>query len=359
MFGYKRYSYGKRGRFYYSGRSYGKYSRRGTVGRAAAAAAAAKRSDKSEAYSCTVNGICSCIIPANQQLSRIKVFHPYNGGLTGAGIPNDAANLVYGGAINDRGYRMKCACYDEVKLDSMKVTVTPAQLLTNGNLSFTICTMWDRKASPKECGYTGDEDWMANGTLPSALEVFNNEGTIKSIMTGNQIYGYKRYCKASSIIEKGGFHDSSILYNSTPDQSPLRFLYQNAWLRSPIAFSPALYLALYSPATLGADTTVGLAYKVEYTFTFRNPKSDMDWFLTVEAPGYTNPEADGDGRSLRSTRATPPELNKEFQTIYELRSATSLPLDEAKTSLTSLFAKPAEEETKDEPMDIEDDPGTA
>lgn len=364
MFGYKRPYSGKRGRYYTFGRPYSRYSRRGTIGRAAAGAAAAKRSDKTETYSCTVNGVCSCTLPANQQMTNIRVFHPYNGGITNQGIPNDNGNLVYGGAVNDRGFRMKSACYDEVKLDSMKVTLTPAQLLTNSNFSFTICTMWDRKASPKECGYVGQADWMANGAMPTALEIFNNEGTIKSIMTGNQIYGFKRYCKASSILEKGGYHDSSILYNSSVGESPLNFMYEDAWVRGALPFSPALFVTIYSPASLTSEAIVGLSYKVEYTFTFRNPKSDLDYFLTVEAPGYVNPDnrdaiADPN-RAKYATRATPKQLNDEFRAIYQLKNATQLSLPEAKASMESLFLKPKEEDDeKDEVMEIEDDPGTA
>lgn len=360
MFGYKRPYSGRRGRYYSFTRPYSKYYRRGTIARAAAGAAAAKRSDKTETYSCTVNGVCTSLLAANQQMTRVKVFHPYNGGITSAGIADDEHNLTLGGAINDRGYRMKSACYDEVKLDSMKVTLTPAQLLTNNNLSFTLCSMWDRKASPKECGYTGNADWMANGSMPTPTEIYNNEGTIKSIMTGNQIYGYKRYCRASSIIEKGGYHDSSILYNSTVGESPLKYMYQNAWMRSALPFSPALFLTIYSPAAITTDTTIALSYKVEYTFTFRNPKSDMDFFLLVESPGYVNPVDDivDPNRALLAQRATPKALNDEFRAIYEVKNASRLSPAEAKASLESLFAKPKQEDTEEE-MEVEDDPGTA
>ena len=354
MFGSKSYYYKTRRGLYSSSRTYG-YSRRGTIGRAAAGAAAAKRSDKTETFSCTINGVCTTTLRANQQMSNIKVFHPYSGGLT-QGIPNDQANLVHGGAVNDRMYRMKCASYDEMKLDTMKVTLSPAQLLTNNNITYTICTMWDRKASPKECGYVGAADWMQNGSMPTAMEIYNNEGTIKSMLTGNQIYGYKRYCRASSIIEKGGYHDSSILYDSTVEQSPLRIMYQNAWMRSALPFAPALFLTIYSPATVTADITIALTYKVEYTFTFRNPKSDLDWFLTVEAPGYVNPM----GRELDG-RSTSKSLQEEFNRIFEMKTARSLPLPEAIKSMETMFSpiKKKEDEDEDETMEVEDDPGTA
>ena len=368
MFGYKRTYAGKRRGFYSYGRSFGKYSRRGTVGRAAAGAAAAKRSDKTEVYSCTVNGVCTSTLPARQQMTRIKVFHPYMGGLMGDGIPNDNDNLVLGGAINDRGYRMKCACYDEVKLDSMRVTITPAQIMANATaVTYTVCTMWDRKANPKECGYLGAAEWMTNGSMPTAMEIYNNEGTIKSIITNNQIYGYKRYCRASSIMEKGGYHDSSILYNGTADQSPLLYMYQDSWLRHALPFSPGLFMTIYCPLTFQNDTVIPLSYKVEYTFSFRNPKSDLDWFLVVESPGYVNPDVpEGDvsdpNRSLVMSRRTPKELNDEFRAIYELKHVSTLPLGEAKTAIESLFSKPKDEDEdgkEQKAMDVEDDPGTS
>ena len=262
---------------------------------------------------------------------------------------------------------MKCACYDEVKLDSMKVTITPAQMFNMASITFTMCTFWDRKASPKECGFVGGGDWMANGTVPTALEIFNNEGTIKSAVTSNTIYGYKRYCKASSIIEKGGYHDSSILYNPTAGQSPTSFMYLDAWMRAPLAFSPALYVMLYSPATFANHQLMNYTYKVEYTFTFRNPKSDMDWFLLVESPGYINPDDDNVADpNMRATRTAKKlqagELLTAMQKMYNAGTITSMNVSDATRTIDDLFVKPEVKKfvkDKEDIMDIEDDPGTS
>lgn len=306
-------------------------------------------------------------LDANQNLSRVLCMHPYNGGLNSEGVVNDGGgNLVYGGAVNDRGYRMKCASYDEMKLDSMKVTLTPAQLATNNNITFTLCTMWDRKASPKEIGYQGGGDWMQNGAVPTALEIFNNEGTIKSQMNQNTIYGYKRYCKASSIMEKGGYIDASILYHNTEGESPLKILYQDAWLRNPCPFSPSLNICVYSPAQFQNQATITFSYKVEYTFTFRNPKSDLDWFLQVETPGFVNTAA----TAARGAS----ELAENNKRLYALASVTNKPIPTVIETLSTLYPaiekveKKKETETSqltevetlpDTPMEVEDDPGTA
>ena len=201
MFGGKRYYSGKGRRFYYYGRRYGRYYGRGTVGRAASGAIAAKKSNKVETYSCTVNGCAAFTLEPNSNLSDVRCFHPFCGGIASTGIINDVGNLAYGGAVNDRGFRMKCASYDEVKLDSMKVTLTPAQVLVNNNITLTMMTIWDRKANPKEVGYIGaGTDWMANGSVPTPLDILNNEGVIKTQVTGNNIYGMRRYCAARPTV---------------------------------------------------------------------------------------------------------------------------------------------------------------
>lgn len=372
MFGYKRYYSGKRGGYYSFGRPYNKYSRRGTVARAAAGAAAAKRSDKTETYSCTVNGILSVDLNPRSNLSSVATIAPYNGGIRATGVVDDERNLVHGGAVNDRGFRMKCACYDEIKLDSMKVTITPAQFFTDGAITMTMCTFWDRKASPKEAGFVGGPDWMANGSVPTALEIFNNEGTIKSPITHNQIYGYKRYCKATTILEKGGYSDSSILYNPTAGQSPTDYMYLDAWLRGPMGFSPCLYFMIYCPALFTNPRTISYSYKVEYTFTFRNPKSDLDYFLEIEAPGYVNPDQeenpqaapDPNNRSAKTRTFTKiiesGTLIGDLQRNYNLKSVKTMDAPTAAKAIDDLFVKPEVKKAKEEDMlDIEDDPGTA
>ena len=82
----------------------------------------------------------------------------------------------------------------------------------------------------------------------------------------------------------------------------------------------------------------------------------MDWFLTVEAPGYVNEV----GREMEG-RTTSKTLQEEFNRIYEMKTARTLPLPDAMRTMESMFGpgKNKKEEEEDETMDIEDDPGTA
>lgn len=356
MYGYKRPYYSSRGRYNSSARYYNKYNRRGTIGRAIAGAAAAKRSDKTETFSCTVNGIIAVGLAANTNLTTVGKIAPFSGGLLGSGIVNDDANLVHGGAVNDRTFRMKCACYDEVKLDTMNVTITPAQYLADNTITMTLCTFWDRKATPKECGWTGNQEWMANGAQPTALEIYNNEGTMKSNITHNNIYGFRRWCQASSILEKGGYVDSSIYYNPTAEESPLKWMHLDAWYRNPMAFSPCLYMTIYCPATFAANRILSYSYKVEYTFTFRNPKSDLDYFLEIESPGYINPQ----GEAGRNAAMTPAQLRQatrsaesgslltDLQKFFALNSMKTMETTTAAKTIDDLFVQPKLKETTEE-----------
>lgn len=251
---------------------------------------------------------------------------------------------------------MKCACYDEIKLDSMKVTMSYSGQSTLTS-TYTLCTMWDRKATPKECGYVSNAEWMASGATPKPEEVVNNEGAIKSILTTTNIYGYRRYCKASSMIEKAGYNDATIFYNYTEGESPLTNMYLDAWLRNPLSFSPALYAILYTPASNNSGSiTVGMSYKVEYTFTFRNPKSELDHFVIHEAPGYVNPPPNREANTRYS-----PTILADMQKNYLLRASKSMTPEETEQTM-SKFYKPSDTEEKEEDKDvmvIEDDPGTA
>lgn len=317
MFGYKRSSYSGRKGYHYS-KGGKNYSRRGTVGRAAAGAAAARKSTKTETLATTVSGVCTWVINQRQNLSNVIIFAPFQGGLDATTqLPNDAQNIVLGGCVNDRQFRMKCACYDEFKLDTMKVSIIPATLAVAGQTTMSLNTMWDRKANPKECGYytVEDDSWMSSGRRPTALEIYNNEGCIKTQLTSTQLYATKRYCKASSILEKSEYNDATVLYNTTAAESPKKIMYMDCWLKKPMAFSPSLNTCLYSPGMSDAIQMLSASYKVEYTFTFRNPKSEMDTFLTLEAPGYENPVADAEGRQVISKTNRNMQFNALAKTL--------------------------------------------
>lgn len=302
------YSAGKRS-YYPYGRRYG--YRRGAVGRAQASGAAAKRADKQENLNVTAQGYFKFVYgTTNPPMSNVVVFHPYIGGVAPTtGTTEDATLPVHGGAVNDRSFRLKCSQYDEVRLDSMRVYINP--IVSNSAITtppMTISTIWDRKAGPKEIGVAEDSIVFTSGRVPTAQEVSSNEGAIKSITNMNSTRGIVRSIYAKNMQEKSFFWDSTIHYNTTVDQSPLTSLYLDAWEKKDGSFCPALYVCSELNQTTVFGDQYTCSYRVEYNFTFRNPKSEMQDFIILENPTYVN-EIGRDDRRAASSDATAPVNN--------------------------------------------------
>lgn len=297
------YSAGKR-TYYPYGKRYG--YRRGAVGRAQASGAAAKRADKQENLNVTAQGYFKFVYGVtNPPMSNVIVFHPYIGGVSPAtGTTEDATLPIHGGAVNDRSFRLKCSQYDEVRLDSMKVYINP--IVSNSSVStpaMTISTIWDRKASPKECGVIAESVVFTDGRVPTAQEVSSNEGAIKSITNMNSTRGITRSIYARNMQEKSFFWDSTIHYNTVEAESPLSTMYLDAWEKKDGSFCPALYVCSELNQTTVFGDQYTCSYRVEYNFTFRNPKSEMQDFIILENPTYVNPI--GGRAAMRSAAAEP------------------------------------------------------
>lgn len=283
--GYKRYYKKTYGRPY-------KYRRTsGTVARAAASGAAAKRADKQENLNITVQGYFNFAYGVtNPPLSNVICFHPYVGGVDpNTGTVQDATLPVHGGAVNDRTFRLKCAQYDEVRLDQMKVQINP--IVSNSSTTtpqMTISTIWDRKAGPKECGITAAIPGAIMGRLPTAQEVTSNEGAMKTMTNMNSTRGLYRRIIARNMQEKSFFWDSTLAYNDEVGEHPLANINLDAWEKKDGAFCPALYVVseLNQTSVFGQNFTC--SYRVEYNFTFRNPKSEMTEFIVNENPTLVN-----------------------------------------------------------------------
>lgn len=299
MFGYSGSKYSRGSRSYYSGRyrRFGSrwYGKRGTVARARASGWSAQKGIKTETANVTTQGYFEFSYGVtNPPYSNVIVFHPYAGAVDPAtGTIDDATLPIHGGAVNDRAFRLKCSQYDEVRLDSMRVYINPVVSASSSTTpTMTISTIWDRKATVKECGDPSNYATITDGRLPTPEEIMSNEGAIKSVTNMNSTRGISRSCYANNMQEKSYYWDSTIHYNTTAEESPLSVMYLDAWAKREGAFCPALFvvsqLNLTSP--FGANYTC--SYRVEYNFTFRNPKSEVTDFIIKEDPTYTNPIGD-------------------------------------------------------------------
>ena len=283
MFSRRRYTYGRR------------YYRKGTVRRSMGSARAAKKGTKQEQLNCTIQGYINFEYGAtNPPLSNVIVFHPFVGGVfTDTGTVDDSSLLVHGGAINDRSFRLKCSQYDEVKLNTMKVSINPVVSASSSTTpQMILSTIWDRKASVKEVGLNTTIPSAITGRMPKPEEVTSNEGAVKTTINMNSTRGISRMCFANNTQEKSFYWDSTVHYNETAEESPLKRMILDAWEKKE-GFAPALYVVSELNQTTVFGSTFTCGYKVEYNFTFRNPKSELDDFIKLENLDYTNPLVDG------------------------------------------------------------------
>lgn len=307
MFGYKR-SYYSRGSRYTLPRKpvTATFSRGSSTAKALGNARAAKNGSKTENYNCSVNGIITFNQPANEYYGMTKVFSPCFGGVDSkTGQVRDSSNGgIYGGLVNDRGFRLRCAQYDEYRIVSMRVKLMPQN--TPGSNAATviqpsaILSICDRCAVREELQVL-DDDLMTDidGDTPSPREIEESAGVIITQWNNNRINSIMRTVFARTLTEKE-YCDATITYTDTDGVSPTETLAQENIPQ----FAPAIYFCIKSTSTSEDERTFKFSYTVEYNVIFRNPKSDLQTFIIKENPKYKNGDEDDDNRARRVSKYT-------------------------------------------------------
>lgn len=354
-----------RNRRYTPYRTYGSYGygsrvwgRRGvTMRKAWGSARASKMGIKQDNLNVTVQGYINFAYgTTNPPTSNVVCFHPYAGGVDPTtGVVLDGVNTTHGGAVNDRSFRLKCAQYDEVRLDSMKVYINPiVSASSTATPAMTVATFWDRKASPSECGISSEGDWEIVGRMPTPQEVFSNEGAVKTVTNMNSTRGIVRSCYANNGQEKTNYWDSTLAYNDELGQSPLTVITLDAWTKKSGCFCPALYVVSQLNMTTVFGQNFQCSYRVEYNFSFRNPKSEMNDFIKVEDPTYVVQ----DSRAIRTNLANrflktyQSEKRKAVSFIAGERSLASLKKEEQRSLPAATAAADPEPETKEDETEM-------
>lgn len=370
MFGYKRAGYTKRKTYRYSRGPYSRFTRGGSsTARALGAARAAKNGSKLENYNCTVNGTCVFTQPANKYYANTIVFSPILGGINPeTGQINDALNGgVYGGLVNDRGYRLRCAQYDECRIVSMKVKLMPTY--SAGSMSTTtiyptaILSICDRNAAREELAVDEASMTDIDSDVPSPREIEESAGVILTQWNNNRSTAIVRSVYARDLTEKE-YCDCTIDYGESIAESPLQTL-ATAYVPN---FAPAIYFTIKTVTTSGSNLNMRFSYSVEYNVIFRNPKSDLQTFVVKENPSYVNPD-DAKSTKVKSTDPHVPDMyldttgkekNSSWFARYKARAALkSIGMSPTVAELPAPIAAAAATTETDDTMEIEDDPGTA
>ena len=339
--------------------------RRGSsTARALGSARAAKNGSKLENYNCTVNGVVQFTQGANVYYSNVRAFTPLLGGVnetTGQILDNDNGG-IYGAIVNDRGFRLRCAQYDECRIVSMRVRLMPQYNTGSASINVinpsAILSICDRCAGQDEL--TMDEATMTDvdHDVPSPREIEESAGVILTQWNNNRATAIMRTVYARDLTEKE-YCDCTIDYDKSVGVTPL----QTMSLQYVPNFCPAIYFTIKSPTTTEYARYLTFSYSVEYNVIFRNPKSDLQTFVIKENPSYVNPESSSKYMIVKSSDPHIPDriLNtdgKEFLSSWYSRY-------KKRAKLASISIEPVpdtEEEAKaaaSTPMSVEDDPGTA
>lgn len=374
MSGYSRYRYSStRGYRYPVTTSFaGGYQRRGgTVSKALGSARASKNASKVEYFNCTITGSSNFLQKGKNFYTDVIAFWPSAGGVDPAtGIPNDLTNAnIYGGLVNDRSFRLRCAQWDEFRIISMKVKLNVNPSATD---TYTVCSVYDRSASKEEVELDEDKMTDINSDAPSFREVCESQGSVKTIINKNRTYPITRAVYARDINEKSTYSDCTIEYNDTAEQSPLKSLTFDTFPY----FNPAIYFCIKCNRTGEDDNTIDFTYTCEYNVVFRNPKSDLQTFIAKEQDTYVNPA--GRAATTDSTRYSTipsedpymPDLKlkdgkqtninwlNRLKARYALKKTQMVKEPRVIEFLVTPEEEKEEKRTTDE-MEIEDDPGTA
>jgi len=375
MSGYTRYRYSStRGYRYPVTTSFrGGYQRRGgSVSRALGSARAAKNASKLEYFNCTLTGNSDFTQKAGNFYTDVIAFWPSAGGVeptTGIAKDQTSPNL-YGAIVNDRSFRLRCAQWDEFRIVSMKV-----KLNVNPPSSgvYTVCSIYDRDADRSEVELDDDKMTDIDSDAPSFREVCESQGSVKTLLNPNRIYPITRSVYARDISEKSTYTDCTVEYNDTVGESPLDSLTFETFPN----FNPAIYFCIKTNTTHTDMDLIPFSYTVEYNVIFRNPKSDLQTFITKELDSYKNPQPTPPtpGQNTRTAiipSADPyiPDLKlkdgKQTNINWWVRLKAMYALKKTKMvkepSPIKILTETIEEEEKKkdtELMEVEDDPGTA
>jgi len=368
MYRYSR-GYYKGGKRYTASKRFYSYGSRGSSTRKALGSArASKNGSKLEYYNCSVNGFCTFYQAANTYYADTMIFSPLIGGVDATTGQLNETLGVHGAVVNDRGFRMRTCQYDELRIVSMKIKMTPqgSGSAENTILPNQILSICDRRADNDELKVQESSMTDVGSDTPSPREIEESAGVIITQWNGNRISPITRSVYARDILEKT-YTDSTLSYDEAEGAHPVR----NLSIEALPNFCPAIYFTIKTTTASTQTRKLSFTYSVEYNIVFRNPKSDLQTFIIYENPEYVIPDSRSRSKFtvVKSTNPLIPDQilksdGTETRTSKWKRYLATVELKKAETkailpNLTTLIVEEEQPGTKEKPMEIDDDFGTA
>lgn len=229
----------------------------------------------------SVNGYTNYTFKKDESYSNVNMFSTFYGRIDKS---NDEpySDYLHGAVTTNKSFRLKCAQYDQCRLISMVLKITPSSDPTSV-IPVNFLSVVDRNASLVEVAGWPDnrEDYIM-----SAREIMENPGVIISNITGKAYKSVNRYCIASNVKEKTKYIDTTLNYNAIANTNIIDIRNQD-WLDKNCSFAPCFFTCMHR--TFGSDAaTYRYSYSVEFIFEFRNPKNNLEDFLAKELTFFPN-----------------------------------------------------------------------
>lgn len=200
----------------------------------------------------TRSGMTNFTFSANSNTSNVLTICPW-------GVPNLSANrITWTTAPASALYQTYATIYDEVRLERMEVSMSPAKSMVSGQSTLMIYSAVDRKFSSRDSVQSVGELTQAAGVI------------VRNVQPASTV-PFKRVVYPRDLQEKITYVDCS--WETTNSNSHL-FAW-NHGQENITFFSPGISYGILSTVAAAEQTSLPYVFTVKYYFRFRNPKTEV------------------------------------------------------------------------------------
>lgn len=173
--------------------------------------------------------------------------------------------LTKGALVTSPLYQTYAALYDEVKINSVSVTLSIMTAVGIGGVvpALKVYSSWDRDASYAEVVY--------GQGAPTVDQLMNGSESQVTLITNTSSSNVKRFNRASDLMEKIKFHDCTV---SKTAARVVDSLYGSDSGNAQLGYCPCMFFAINTASAPGEgqEYSFNVSVEVKWNVTFRNPK---------------------------------------------------------------------------------------
>lgn len=200
----------------------------------------------------TRSGMTTFSFSAGSNVSNVLTICPW-------GVPEASSSQIsWSTAPASALYQTYAKIYDEVRLERMEVSMSPAKSMVSGSTTLMIYSAVDRK-------FTSADTVQTVGELTQAAGVI-----VRNVQPASTL-PFKRVIYPKDLQEKITYLDCS--WSSRPSGNALSGWYLAS--NSLTAFSPGVSYGILSTVASDGASTLPYVFTIKYYLRFRNPKTEV------------------------------------------------------------------------------------